>query len=55
MAKRVTITFLVDDQEDHAQWIDEFHDDVQSALVAATGVAATLVVTVQEGVTDGPS
>jgi hypothetical protein len=55
MAKRVTVTFLIDDDEDHSEWIDEFHDDIQNAVVTATGSASTIDIDVQEGVLDGPS
>jgi hypothetical protein len=50
MAKRVTLSFLVDDDEDVEEWRDEFHDDVQNLIVDATGAATTIDIDVQEGV-----
>jgi hypothetical protein len=56
VAKRVTVTFLLDDDVDTTTgMLDEIHDAVQDAQMPYNdGVAVDISTDVQEGVLDGP-
>lgn len=50
MAKRVTVSFLVDDEDEPETW-DGFADEIQTLIVEYTGASARgpINVNVQEG------
>jgi hypothetical protein len=50
MAKRVEITFLLDDDEPHEEFVDDLHDEVQTVVVNSTGMTRDITVNVVEGV-----